>query len=209
MALFPPNSRRHFPNLFWTATATLFPTCEEKLMGSIYGSINAWAQVVYLNRFQGSHFFPIKFPDFSPDFLRFFVIFHQDISVKKNIIIFILFKCGLSDNSLCKYCLIKCNFLTVPEKRFYSLKKTFSLRLKGLKIVLKKVPWFENFFPDFGWKTHFPWFPWLKKVFKIFLNFPDRWEPCDLNNKTRDERHPLWTPLCLFTISPVLTKTYK
>ena len=53
--------------------------------------------------------------------------------------------------------------------------------LKGLKMVWKKVPWFE-FFPDFGWKTPvFPWFPWLEKVFKIFPefpDFPDRWEPC-------------------------------
>ena len=27
----------------------------------------------------------------------------------------VLFKCGLSDISLCKYCLIMCNFLTAPE----------------------------------------------------------------------------------------------
>ena len=65
------------------------------------------------------------------------------------------------------------------KKRFYSLKKTFFLRLKGLKMVLKKVPWFENFFTDFGSKPPvFPWFPWLEKVFKIFPDFPDRWEPC-------------------------------
>ena len=46
----------------------------------------------------------------------------------------------------------------------------------------KKVPWFEIFFPDFGWKNPvFPWFPWLEKVFKIFPEFPDRWEPCLTN----------------------------
>ena len=45
--------------------------------------------------------------------------------------------------------------------------------LKGLKMIWKKVPWSEIFFPDFGWKTcfslisltgkslqNFPWFPW-------------------------------------------------
>ena len=54
-----------------------------------------------------------------------------------------------------------------------SLKKRFFLRLKGLKrlkMVLKIVPWFDIFSPDFGWKPPVvPWFPWLKKVFKFSL----------------------------------------
>ena len=49
----------------------------------------------------------------------------------------------------------------------------------------KKVPWFEIFFPDFGWKPPvFPWFPWLEKVFKNFPEFPDRWEPCNKSTCT-------------------------
>ena len=43
-------------------------------------------------------------------------------------------------------------------------------------------PWFENLFPDFGWKPPiFPWFPWLEKVVKIFPDFPDQWEPCKID----------------------------
>ena len=77
-------------------------------------------------------FYPIKFPDFSLTFPWFFLSFHQDISVKKKT--FIFFKCGLSDISVCKYCLIKCNFLTVPENKFLqSLKKHFSLDQKAWK----------------------------------------------------------------------------
>ena len=40
---------------------------------------------------------------------------------------------------------------------------------------MKKVPWFENFPPDFGWKPVFLSFPWLEKVFKFS---PGWWEPC-------------------------------
>ena len=94
-------------------------------------------------KMQGSYFFyPIKFSDFSL------------ILVKKN------HTCGLSDISLSKYCLIKCNFLIVPEKRFYSLKKKFSQikrfesgfekkfpDLKILSLILAENP---LFFPD--WK---------------------------------------------------------
>ena len=40
--------------------------------------------------------------------------------------------------------------------------------LKGLKMVWKKVPWFQIFFPDFGWKTLF--FPDWKKSSKFSLN---------------------------------------
>ena len=39
----------------------------------------------------------------------------------------------------------------------------------------KKFPDF-NFSPEFGWKP--PCFPWLGKVFNIFPDFLDRWEPC-------------------------------
>ena len=52
------------------------------------------------------------FPWFPPIFLG----FHQDILVKKTNT-FILFKCGLGETSLCKYCLTKCNFLRVPERK--------------------------------------------------------------------------------------------
>ena len=43
--------------------------------------------------------------------------------------------------------------------------------LKGLKWFGKKVPWFEIFFPDFGWKPlFFPDFPDWKKSSKFSLN---------------------------------------
>ena len=52
--------------------------------------------------------------------------------------------------------------------------KNFFLRflgLKGLKMVWEKVPWFENFFPDFGWNpVFFPDFPDWKKSSKFSLN---------------------------------------
>ena len=52
----------------------------------------------------------LTFPWFPKIFPWFFLSFHQDILVKKKNIL-ILFKCGLNDISLCKYC----NFLTAPE----------------------------------------------------------------------------------------------
>ena len=79
-------------------------------------------------------------------------------------LLLILFKSGLSDISLCKYCLIKCTFLTAPEKRFYSPKKNFFLQIKKFEngsekkfLDLKFFPLIlaENplFFPDFpDWK---------------------------------------------------------
>ena len=61
------------------------------------------------------------------------------------------------------------------RKRFYSLKKTFFLRLKGLKNGFeKKFPDLKIFSLILAQNPVFPWFPWLEKVFKIF---PDRWEP--------------------------------
>ena len=51
---------------------------------------------------------PVKFPDFLRVFPDFFLVSPRHFSQKN---IFILFKCGLSDISLCKYC----NFLTAPE----------------------------------------------------------------------------------------------
>ena len=70
------------------------------------------------------------------------------------------------------------NFLTAPKKRFYSLKKTFPLKLKGskgLKMVLEKNFPDLKIFPQFEiFSPYFPWFPWLEKGFQIF---PDWWEP--------------------------------
>ena len=65
--------------------------------------------------------------------------------------------------------------LQVPDSSWgLTVLKNIFLRfigLKGLKMVWKKVPWFEIFFPDFGWKTPvFPWFPWLEKSSKFSLN---------------------------------------
>ena len=104
----------------------------------------------------------LTFPWFPKSFPWFFLSFHQDILVKKNI--FILFKCGLSDISLCKYC----NFLTAPDVN--SLKKHFPqiYRFKRFENSLEKSSLIWNFFPDFGWKT--PVFPDWKKSSKFSLN---------------------------------------
>ena len=99
---------------------------------------------------------------------------------------------------------ISCQFL---KKLLQSLKNIF-LRLKGLKIVLKKVPWFENFSPWFWLKTllFFPWFHWLEKVFKnfpVFPDFPDRWETCSMHygpftwNETKTDTDVLKRLYCL------------
>ena len=68
--------------------------------------------------------------------------------------IFILFKCGLSDISLCKYYLIKCNFLTVPERKVLVLKIFLAQNKRFENGFEKKFPDL-NFFPDFGPKPHF------------------------------------------------------
>ena len=120
-------------------------------------------------------FYPIKFPDFSltfPWFPKippwFFLSFHQDILAKRTI--FIFFKCGLSDISLCKYCLIKCNFLSVPEKAFAVFKKHFP-QIKRFKNSFEKSSLIWKFFPWFWLKTllFFPDFTDWKKSSKIFL----------------------------------------
>ena len=129
---------------------------------------------------QGSHFFipsnSLTFPWFLKIFLWFFISFHQDILVKKTYLFFL--NVALVTTVYANIASLSAISWQFLKKRFYSLIKTFSHRLKGLKMVLKKVPWFEHCFPDFGWKPPvFPWFPWLEKVFKNFPNFPDRWEP--------------------------------
>ena len=75
-----------------------------------------------------------------------------------------LFKYGLSDISLDKYCLIKCNFLAVPERKVLTVLKNIFPQIKKFENGLKKVPDLkilalilgENplFFPDFpDWKS--------------------------------------------------------
>ena len=58
-----------------------------------------------------------------------------------------------------------------PKVKPPHIKKVFP-QIKGFKKFEngfeKKIPWFENFFPDFGSKPPvFPWFPG-----KCFQNFP-------------------------------------
>ena len=115
------------------------------------------------------------FPWFPKIFPWFFLSFHQDILVKKTCLFFL------------NVALVTLVYANIPISKqllqFTSLKKHFPqiYRSKRFENGLKtKVPWFEIFFPDFGWKTPvFPWFPWLEKVFKNFPefpDFPDRWE---------------------------------
>ena len=60
-----------------------------------------------------------------------------------------------------------------PPHRFLQIK-----RFTRFEIGFEKKFHDLNFFPEFGWKPPvFLWFPWLEKVFKNFLHFPDRWEP--------------------------------
>ena len=94
------------------------------------------------------------------------------------------------------------NAISCQLLRFNSLKKHFP-QIYRFKRFGKKVPWFEIFFPDFGWKTPvFPWFPWLEKVFKIFPefpDFPDRWEPWpnEKENIIIQRHQTLKTPLTI------------
>ena len=72
---------------------------------------------------------------------------------------------------------IRVVFIETPiNYRYTSQKPCIFLLLFIYPLTVGIFPWFEIFFPDFGWKTFcfFPWFPWLEKVFKIF---PDQWEP--------------------------------
>ena len=143
---------------------------------------------------QGSLFFnPVKtFPCFPKIFPWFFLSFHQDILVKKNT--FILFKCGLSDISLCKYYLIKCNSLKLLKKGFTVLKNIFP-RLKGLKMVLKKR------FPDLKifsliLAENSP-FSLTGKTLQKFADFPDRWEPWNKPLHGEYLRYIYWISYCL------------
>ena len=125
-------------------------------------------------KLQGSHFFYlIKFPNFLRFFPDFFLSFHQDILVKKKRYLFFLnvaftYHWGsVSRNT---------NLLQIyfPKVKPPHIKKVFP-QITRFDNGFEKVPRFQIFFPDFGWKPPvFPWFPWLEKVFKIF---PDRWEP--------------------------------
>ena len=125
-----------------------------------------------------------QIPWFPKSFHWFFLSFRQDILVKKKTYLFFL--------NVALVTLVYAN-ITISWQllRFNSLKKHFPqiYRFKRFENGFgKKVPQFEIFFPDFGWKTPvFPWFPWLEKVFKIFPefpNFPDRWKPWSMTGKT-------------------------